>query len=224
MSDPNFWKTRIRQGSVLSPIDRISEVLFGLIMVLTFTGAISVAQSDRNEVRDVLWAALGCNVAWGIVDAVMYIMNVLLERGHSLRALQKIREAEHRETSRAILREEIQPALSALLTDDELDKVTDRVNGIPEPKMGHLMTSGDLKAGVHIFLLVFVCTLPVVIPFAVLDELPLAMRVSNAVALLMLFAGGFRLAQYAGFRTWLTAFAYAMIGVLLVALTMALGG
>jgi len=224
MSDHNFWKTRIREGSVLSPIDRISEVLFGLIMVLTFTGAISVTQSDRNEVRDVLWAALGCNAAWGVVDAVMYIMNVLLERGHALRALQKIRKAENRETSRAILREEIQPALSALLTEDELDKVTDRINGIPEPRKSHLMTGGDVKAGIQIFFLVFICTLPVAIPFAVFDELPLAMRASNAVALLMLFAGGFRLAQYAGFRTWLTAFAYTMIGILLVALTMALGG
>lgn len=71
MSD-NFWKERVREGAVLSPVDRISEILFGLIMVLTFTGAISVSNDGRQEVRDLLWAALGCNVAWGLVDAIMY--------------------------------------------------------------------------------------------------------------------------------------------------------
>jgi hypothetical protein len=33
---------------VLEPIDRTSEVLFGLIMVLTFTGSLSVAQARRR--------------------------------------------------------------------------------------------------------------------------------------------------------------------------------
>ena len=56
---------------VLEPIDRISEVLFGLIMVLTFTGSLSVAEADRGEVRTMLIGALGCNIAWGIIDAVL---------------------------------------------------------------------------------------------------------------------------------------------------------
>jgi hypothetical protein len=32
---------------VLDPIDRVSEVLFGLFMVLTFTGTLSVLDSGR---------------------------------------------------------------------------------------------------------------------------------------------------------------------------------
>ena len=38
---------------VLKPIDRVSKVLFGLIMVLTFTGSLSVAEAGRGEVRTV---------------------------------------------------------------------------------------------------------------------------------------------------------------------------
>jgi len=50
---------------VLEPYERISEVLFGLIMVLTFTGSLSVAeaQGHRAEVRTMLIGALGCNLA-----------------------------------------------------------------------------------------------------------------------------------------------------------------
>ena len=36
---------------VLEPIERVSEVLFGLIMVLTFTGSLSVADAGRDDVH-----------------------------------------------------------------------------------------------------------------------------------------------------------------------------
>src|SRR5204863_508677 len=46
---------------VLEPIERISEVLFGVIMVLTFTGSLSVAEAGREDVRTMLIGAIGCN-------------------------------------------------------------------------------------------------------------------------------------------------------------------
>jgi len=223
-SDQNFWKNRVKEGAVLNPIDRISEVLFGLIMVLTFTGAISVATDGRQEIRELLWAALGCNVAWGLVDAIMYLMNVLLERGHAVTVLKKIIRSESSENARHILKEEIQPILSALMTNVELDQLSDRLKKLPEPSKKHLLTLTDLIAGVQIFFLVFLCTLPVALPFAFFDKIALAMRASNGVALLLLFTGGYLLAGYAGFRRIPTALIYMVIGVLLVALTMALGG
>ena len=56
---------------VLSPMDRVSEMLFGLFMALTFVGAVSVAEAGREHLRDMFVAALGCNLAWGLVDAIM---------------------------------------------------------------------------------------------------------------------------------------------------------
>ena len=54
--------------------DRISEILFGLIMALTFTCTLSVTQSDQATVNEMLIGALGCNTAWGLVDAVLFIL------------------------------------------------------------------------------------------------------------------------------------------------------
>ena len=68
----------------LDPIDRLSEVLFGLIMVLTFTGSLSVYEAGREDVRTMLVGALGCNVAWGLIDAVFYLMGCLAEKGRDL--------------------------------------------------------------------------------------------------------------------------------------------
>ena len=69
---------------LLEPVDRISEVLFGLIMALTFTCALSVANAGEEEVREMLVGALGCNLAWGVVDAVMYLLACLTESGQKL--------------------------------------------------------------------------------------------------------------------------------------------
>ena len=50
-------------------------------MVLTFTGSLSVAKPGRDDVRTMLIGALGCNIAWGIIDGILYLMSRLSEQG-----------------------------------------------------------------------------------------------------------------------------------------------
>jgi len=221
---PNFWKGVVKKGAVLNPVDRTSEVLFGLIMVLSFTGAISVARDGKQEIRELLWAALGCNLAWGLVDAIMFVMNVLLERGHSVTILKKITQCASKEASRGVLKDELPPVVAVLLTDEELDKMSDRLKRISAPTKGQLLTWTDLVLGFEIFLLVFLCTLPVALPFAFFHDASVALRASNGVAVFLLFIGGYVLAGYAGFHRFTTAVIYVGIGLLLVAITIALGG
>src|SRR5678809_1467351 len=75
---------------LLEPNERIAEVLFGLIMVLTFTGSLSVAEAGQAEVRTMLIGAIGCNLAWGIIDGVFYLMGCLNERAIGIRALRAL--------------------------------------------------------------------------------------------------------------------------------------
>ena len=81
MSDESIKSSK----RVLEPNERISEVLFGLIMVLTFTGSLSVAEAGRDDVRTMLIGALGCNLAWGIIDGILYLMGCLSEQGRGIR-------------------------------------------------------------------------------------------------------------------------------------------
>ena len=55
---------------MLDPSERTAEVLFGLIMVLTFTGSLSAAEAGPDDIRAMLIGALGCNIAWGIIDGL----------------------------------------------------------------------------------------------------------------------------------------------------------
>ena len=68
---------------VLDPIERVSEVVFGVLMAMTFIGALNVAEAGQGEVRKVMIAALGCNVAWGLTDAIMYLVAMLTERSRA---------------------------------------------------------------------------------------------------------------------------------------------
>jgi hypothetical protein len=75
-----------------------------------------------------------------------------------------------------------------------------------------------------VFLLVVLSTFPIVVPFMFISGMALAMRVSNAVALMILFIGGYRLGHYAGGVSWRTGLAMAAVGAVLVSIIMALGG
>ena len=116
----------------LEPTDRILEVLFGLIMVLTFTGSLSAAESGRAEVRAMLIGALGCNLAWGLIDAIMYLMTCLIERAQRLRTVLAVRGAAP-EAGRRLVADAVPPAVAAALSATELENVRLHLSRLPEP-------------------------------------------------------------------------------------------
>jgi hypothetical protein len=225
MANKNFWK-KIKEEikNALDPIDRISEVLFGLIMVLTFTGSISVASDGRAEIKELLWAALGCNLAWGIVDAVMYLMSSILSRGHGISVLKKLKLTENKAASRALLKDELPPLISSILEPDEIDNLNVRLVKIDTLPLKKEKAISDLRAALIIFLLVFTCTFPVALPFIFLTNTAIALRMSNGIALFILFFGGISVGKYAGFHPFMTGTVLTILGIILVAITMVLGG
>ena len=75
----------------LDPGERLGEVLFGLIMVLTFTLAARLTIGEGPDARrELLIAAIGCNIAWGLIDGGMYIMGAMLERARQAEAGARI--------------------------------------------------------------------------------------------------------------------------------------
>jgi hypothetical protein len=208
---------------VLDPVERLSEVLFGLIMVLTFTGSISVATADREETRAVLIGAIGCNLAWGIVDAVMYLMTLLVERGRNLALGRAVRGADAA-SGRRLLTDELPEPLDRLLDEAAIERARAKLAALPELPARPRLHRRDWLAALGVLLLVFLSTFPVVLPFLFVRPLDLAMRVSNAVAVGMLFLAGHALGRHAGLRPWALGLAMVALGIVLVGLTIALGG
>jgi hypothetical protein len=209
---------------VLDPSERSAEILFGVIMVLTFTGSLSAATSGREEVRTMLIGAIGCNLAWGIVDAIMYLMGALGEKGRKVLLFRRMLGAADSRQADAVLADHLPPLVVSVMTPEEIDSIRERIAALPsEPRRARL-SGEDWKGALGVFLLVFVSTFPIVIPFLVMREAMPALRVSNAVAIVLLYLAGRSAGRYAGFRGWTTGLAMVAIGVVLVAITMALGG
>jgi VIT1/CCC1 family predicted Fe2+/Mn2+ transporter len=193
-------------------------------MVLTFTGSLSVATAGRDDIRTMLIGALGCNFAWGVIDAILYLMGCLAERGRGLMTLQAVRKAADPQQAQRLIAEAVPPVIASVLQPVELEAVYQRLKQLPEPPDRAHLTKDDWMGGLGVFLWVFLSTFPVVIPFIVMRSAVPALRVSNAIAIAMLFIAGYIYGRYAGRHPWMLAIAMVLLGGLLSALTMALGG
>ena len=210
----------------LEPADRLGEILFGLIMALGFTGAVSLGLEEADN-RALFIGILGCNIAWGIVDGVMYAMSELFERGRKSRLARRVRNAPSEEAAlEPIVREFGGRPILELATPDERHRffrwfadVLRRVD--PGPAR---LRRPDVLGAVAVALVLILCTAPVVAPFILFRNPTLAVRLANAVGLAELFALGLWWGRLVGVNRWWAASGLTLVGLALVLVTLALGG
>jgi hypothetical protein len=211
-------------GRVLEPYERVSEVLFGLIMVLTFTGSLSVAEAGREDVRTMLIGALGCNLAWGIIDGLLYLMGRMSEQGRGLRAWRALRRASSPASAQRAIAGVLPPLVAAALSPAEYESVRQKLLSVAEPPARPRLGKADWLGALAVALWVIVTTFPVAIPFMFMENVARAVRLSNAIAVGLLFVTGWAFGRIVDYHPWLTGLAMVIVGSALVALTMALGG
>jgi VIT1/CCC1 family predicted Fe2+/Mn2+ transporter len=212
----------------LDPASSLSEVLFGLIMTLTFTlgAGLTIQQEGREGARELLIATIGCNIAWGAIDGVLYIVGQLFERGRRKRLALRIGQTRDEAEAIELVAGEYDDVLGAVTSAEERLSLYQRVAGrlrsgtIPPNRM----TREDLAGAVASFWLVFFASLPAAIPFVFIDDAWWALRVSNLLLLALLFVTGHAWGRYAVARPWLAGLVFLLGGTVLVAATIALGG
>jgi hypothetical protein len=222
-NEKGSWSARY-----LDPGSHMGEILFGLIMTLTFTlGAGMVIQEEgRAGAREMLVGILGCNLAWGIIDGVLHVLGQVFERGRVRRIGLNLRLAQSDAAARQAVADEFDEILGTVTDEAERDRlyqgVVARVRGTPvQPNR---VRREDLLGGLAAGWLVFACSFPAVLPFLVIDDPWVALRVSNAILLGLLFAVGWRAARQTLAKPWLAGVTFLLVGVLLVALAIPLGG
>jgi VIT1/CCC1 family predicted Fe2+/Mn2+ transporter len=206
---------------LLDPVDRASEILFGLIMVLTFTASLSVTEAARADVRTMLIGALGCNLAWAIIDAAMYLMGTHATRNLAASAVRAVRAAGEPALGRALVAKALPDVLVPALSEADLERMRQHVVTMPvrQPRLDRR----DCLEALGVFVLVFACTFPVALPFLLWPDPAAALLVSNTIAVAMLFLTGFALGRHYG-RPWHVGLGMVAIGVALLAVAVALGG
>jgi len=213
----------------LDPVDRMSETVFGLVMVLGITSTAGLyVEGSSDPARTLMLAAIGCNLAWGIVDGVMYVVTSLFSRSRSGYILHLIRHAPDANAARATIGRYLDKKFGDLLPPDEQAQVAgwlyDKVEQVKEEHLHTRLTGDDVLGGIATFGAEFISTLPAVIPFVFISDWQIALRLSNVLTILTLFAVGYNLARYNGGNKWLLGLSLMCLGVILVAITIVLGG
>jgi VIT1/CCC1 family predicted Fe2+/Mn2+ transporter len=209
---------------VLDTVDRVSELCFGLFMALTFVGTVSAATNGEEAGRKMLYTALGCNLAWGLADAVMYLVRTIADRSrrHAL-ALAIHRERDAQAGVRA-LRERLSAALDPFVSDADLEAIRARIAANASLPERARFVRDDFLAALGIFIIIVLSTFPVAAPFVIFKHVPTALLVSRLLTLAMLFVCGFALGGYAGWSGWKAGLSMVTLGVLLTMAIIALGG
>ena len=224
MSDPTAPAAKSGSRRLLDPIDRVSEILFGLIMALTFTCTLSVAEASQADVRTMLIGALGCNLAWGLVDGTIFLLMNLIERARGVKLIHALRNTPAVAQGNQLITEALPPLVASALDAPAMDRLRSQLLAKPLDELRTGPRREDWQAALGVFLLVVLSTFPVAIPFMLIEEPATALRVSNAIAIVMLYVCGAILGGYAGRPRWRVGLVMAVLGSLLVAITIALGG
>jgi len=212
----------------LDPGTRMGEILFGLIMTLTFTlgAGIVIQEEGREGARAMLIAILGCNLAWGIIDGVFYVLGQVFERGRLRRIGSRLRGAASDGEAHRLVADEFDEQLEPFTDESVRERlyrsIVERVRAIPPAP--NPVRREDLMGGLVAGWLVFACSFPAVLPFLILDEPRLALRISNAILLGLLFFVGWRMARHTLAKPWLAGATFLVFGLVLVLIAIALGG
>ena len=209
----------------LDPADRLGEILFGLIMALGFTGAVRLGHEQADN-RALFVGIFGCNLAWAIVDGVMYVLAAIFDRGRKARLFREIGRASSDEAALQRIGDEIDGPLLELTTAEErteLHRWVLRILRRTQPSPPTLRRA-DVLGGVAVALVIVVATFPVVVPYLLVSDPNLAVRLSHAVAVMLLFLLGAWWGRVVGGRSLRIASGLTLLGLALVLITIALGG
>ena len=212
----------------LDPADRLQEILCGLIMVLDFTliGGFSAGEG-RLGVRHLLIAALGCNIAWGIIDGALYVMGSLTARRQRLDFLTNLRDARDESAAFSAISDRLDPLLEPETSAEDRTRICHTL--LPALSRLQLPPAGIVKEDIYgmvaIFWIDLASVIPAVIPFLIFRSEPrFALRVSNALLIASLFVVGYMWGKAADSNPYVVGCCTMLFGLALVGVAIALGG
>src|SRR4051812_1054914 len=106
----------------LDPVDRLGEAVFGLIMSLGFIGACRL-ELEQADNRSMLIGVFGCNLAWAIVDGVMFVFAALFERGLRARLVRRLRDSTSEDEALQHVADEFDERIESLTTPEERQRI-----------------------------------------------------------------------------------------------------
>ena len=187
----------------LSPSDRLTEIITGIIMTTAVIGATRIGiGSGHTDFLIIFSAAMGCDIAWGLVDGVLYIFGELTDRGRHVQLLKNLKSIQDETTAIELVVKKIEEELdSPILQHFSRDDKVRISQGVVKfstkitPENVHV-SKKDVFGGITIFFLDVCAGLVLLIPFFILpNQMVIATRISMVIALILLFLIGYKWAK-----------------------------
>ncbi len=222
-------------GRLLDPIDSLTEMIFSILILLSFTlafriiklGADPTQQIPSTYVNELLIGAVGATLAWGIIDGIMYALIAVFERGERRRLLAQIQEAQTTDEGVTVVANEFDYILEPITSETQrtslyVDVYEHLREGQPQPVT---LTHEDVLGGLGSVVVAVAAVLPSLVPFFLFYNNPaFAIRLSNVVSFVVLFIAGYQWGRHTGGSPWKTGFVLAAIGAVMVLIAIPLGG
>ena len=212
----------------LDPTTALGEILFGLIMTLTFTlgAGLMIEEEGREGARQLLIAIIGCNIAWGVIDGALYLVGELFNRGRLRRLGRSIRDARDEQDATRLVALELDEIVGEVTTPSDRVGLYERIarHVRSKPATDNRVTKDDILGALASFWLVFLASIPAAIPFILLDNARFALRISNAILLALMFFAGYWWGRATLSRPWIVGTSFLVVGLVLVVAAIALGG
>src|SRR4029453_8299886 len=155
--------------------------------------------------------------------AVLYLMGSLSEKGTGLLTFRAVRNATDPNHAQRLIADALPSVVASVLLPAELETMSQRLKQLPEPPGRARLRKDDWLGALGVFLLVFVSTFPVAIPFIFMHDAGPALRVSNPIAIVMLFTLCYAFGSVSTHNPWVTGISMVVLGTILVGMTIALG-
>ncbi len=204
-----------------------AEILFGLIMALTFTlGASLIAELTGERRNDIVYGVVACNVAWGIIDAVFYILAELFELGRKGMQIRQVQTALSKDEAISRIRDVFDERIAPITTPEDRARIYGAIHemvlrmAVPEKRP----TREGLMGALAVFILVSATSLPVLLPALLVQNHVLALEIANLLLVICVFFTGYAMARAVGGRGIRFGFIVASMGLILVGVAKALGG
>jgi hypothetical protein len=211
----------------LDPSESLLEILFGLIMALTMTaGARLVTDPATLNAGELIAALAGCNVAWGFIDSVFYLVGSMFNRNRRLVLVRRLQATRDEGEAIALIQDEFGLQREPRMRDEDravfYRSMLEMLRHADTRRAS--LTAGEFAAAAIIFVLVSLTAVPGLIPLAVMSDLGMALRLANGLQVVLLFYVGYKWSHYSGSNPWCGAAMIGVMGIVLVLISVALGG
>lgn len=201
--------------NVIDPLDRLSESVFSILILLTFTmtswmlGFSETHDQEPNaqNILDLAIAALVTITAYGVIDGVIYTLLTMFGRGQSYHLLQCVQAAESDQKAVTVIADNLDYILEPITGEKDRQIIYSNIltclRGSRPRKIG--LKKEDVIAGLTHVLIAVLAVTPSLLPLVVLRQNPqTAILVSNSVSFALLFLVGYRWGKYSGANPWKT--------------------